>query len=116
MKAHELRIGNWVITGSIPTIVDGLNKSAYLDPDGDWYYYEAVSPIPLTPEILEKCGFEQSEYLVFKLGYFTLCFYSDGYAYFQGERKVGIGYRNLHQIQNLYFALTGEELQINLNQ
>lgn len=87
-------------------------------------------PIPLTHEILEGCGFEKIDKIV--LNRETNSTY---YNYFwKGEFMLGENngefifgrflnsskeqYLNnikyLHQLQNIYFALTGEELTVKL--
>lgn len=70
IKASELRIGNWVrrlnntnflkvvmidIDGSVK--FDGLDEHLF-----DLYENQGIEPIPLTPEILEKCRFENSTF------------------------------------------------------
>ena len=76
MKANELMIGDWVIFGDEPLKVQHIYNNGYDDivaeivEDGTNEYgvYEEIkdvpvvycSPIPLTPEILEKNGFERS--------------------------------------------------------
>ena len=73
MKANELMIGDWVIFGDEPLKVQHIYNNGYNDivaeivEDGTNEYgvYEEIkdvpvvycSPIPLTPEILEKNGF-----------------------------------------------------------
>jgi hypothetical protein len=122
MNANELRIGNWVLTpdGSVQ-ITDifngGINLSddkyeAYPD-----YSMDRVSPIPLTPEILEAAGFkEDDEY--FELGF--MCLKYDGLTFLPVNNETGwatgraINY--VHQLQNLCFALCHEELTINLTE
>ena len=54
MKANELMIGDWVIGCSGEPFKIGI-----IDPD--FLYWNEVQPIPLTPEILEKNGFEYKE-------------------------------------------------------
>lgn len=77
-------------------------------------------PIPLTPEWLQRCGlFENgSSYkgeLRFKgCGHLTIeTIENGGLGYFAPFNKT-IEIKYLHQLQNLYFALTGEELKIEL--
>ena len=53
MKANELMIGDWVIGGSEEPFKIGI-----IDPD--FLHWNEVQPIPLTPEILEKNGFEKA--------------------------------------------------------
>jgi hypothetical protein len=110
MEAKELRISNLV-----HLIADGHEN----EPDlliwelEDYEFYENkmeyIKPIPLTEEWLGKCyfkfkelglyNFSISNHIVSKRIFFTI----DGYA-------KQIYY--LHQLQNLYFALTGTELTI----
>lgn len=108
MKAEELRIGNWVINGSGSyTTVDQM--------DFEQWTFDNMKPIPLTPEILGKCGFE-----LFPWGWvkkssndFGIRLQVHSFSYeVSGNNPVKIKY--LHQLQNLYFALTGEELEIKL--
>ena len=79
--------------------------------------YQDLDPIILTPQILQKCGFRnfiRDEWIIS---------HSAGHADFeltaQGLRlrqptpsRMPIKY--LHQLQNLFFALTGEEIEVNL--
>ena len=79
--------------------------------------YHDIDPIVLTPQILEKCGFRnfiREEWIMR---------HSTGHADFdltpEGLRlrhptpsRTPIKY--LHQLQNFCFALTGEEIEVNL--
>lgn len=110
MKANELRIGNWVkgITGN-PIKLTGADIFVLEQGDDNGL----CEPIPLTPEVLEKCGFEKS------LGVYVI----NKACIFGSLSKINIYIEDydadyeftcpehLHQLQNLYFALTGEELQ-----
>lgn len=77
-----------------------------------------MKPIPLTPEWLERCGFKilvDDGFLV-RVAKGVVCIKISGI----GLPVVRIGEMHftniihLHQLQNLYFALTGEELIITL--
>jgi hypothetical protein len=123
MKANELRIGNWVADAagnynriaviSMPNQIETYSK------DVDWLaacIVDDVLPIPLTPEILEKAGFVKS--INFDNTYIKLI---KGESFILKDCKdgtffvyTGIRCQYLHQLQNLYFALTGEELNIEL--
>lgn len=129
IKANELRIGNFLkdqqsgeilivdeltATG-IATIV--LDRSKYPLKEG----WQAV-PIPLTPEELEKCGFENKLSIAgFPTGLYQKNGLDIGYsgddivldqysARFKSE-GLFVKVKYLHQLQNLYYALTGEELE-----
>lgn len=120
MRANELRIGNWVNSqfGGIQQVVDvmcdGVNTLKY-----DGINYEFIDPIPLTEEWLLKFGFEYNDYYKnykikadiyyhsVKLDDGVWCYnndYSDAGCYFISEIEY------VHQLQNLYFALTQTEL------
>jgi len=118
INANELRIGNWVLIESHITTVNHIM--------GDEDYF---LPIPLTPEILEKCGFVKNKVQndCIELGgidfHLELMWGKENYYYPmltqtpQGceERTVFLNRINsLHQLQNLYFALTGQELEVKL--
>jgi hypothetical protein len=118
MKANELRIGNWyqnhkgeyqqITPRFFSSLAGGLSwedqkAAGYSELSG--YFH----PIPLSPEILEKCGFKDE--------YGNGRYYFDGFEYYNGKlwfRTAEIKIQYLHQLQNLYFALTGEELEVNL--
>lgn len=55
MKAKELMIGDWVRNdlGEYQTVVE-LRESGAMLAYNDIYPYDAIEPIPITPEILEK--------------------------------------------------------------
>lgn len=60
IHANELMIGNWVVWATLPTKIDAIAEggfSVHLKDEG-WQSVDAVEPIKLTPEILEKNGFE----------------------------------------------------------
>jgi len=119
MKANELRIGNWVDIEAIDIQVECLPID---------YNYSHLHPIPLTEEWLVKFGFDTDGVtfdkqvpFVFHYGYrFSLYntgnavdFNRSGWAVrvFQSKQTIEIGrIQYVHQLQNLYFALTGEEL------
>jgi hypothetical protein len=133
MKASELRIGNLVDLGNrIAKIIEIGHLScvvADLEETQDTIEdYERTEPIPLTEEWLLKFGFENID-----KGDNDYITYSDSnhdyYLQIDVRRKdskytildntvnelisfsmVDIVY--VHQLQNLYFALTGKELTI----
>jgi hypothetical protein len=111
IQAKELRIGNYynlhtsgsdewgVITPE--DIVDLAN-----DPLDDYF-----KPIPLTEEWFNKLGFEDEYCISHKDEYFNLTEVKDGYCFTADlYHHTGIPIKYVHQLQNLYFALTGKEL------
>lgn len=120
IKANELRIGNWY---------KGVSRDLLLQADARMITQLSegilvAQPIPLTEEILFKCGFVNSNRgyfekrvmqrgkinISFKKGVLEFLELGTSNNYLFGDmRKI-----NLHQLQNLYFALTCDELEINL--
>lgn len=111
MKIQELRVGNWYNK-------DGQNWQ-FTEQDFSTVYYsiEDISPIPLTKEWLLKFGFTFSE--SFKDHFYKIIYEQSLIKVFpfrQGETicMVDSGHaiecKYVHQLQNLYYALTGEEL------
>lgn len=109
INANELKIGNWFYIGDM---IGQCNADSFKTP-------ELFDPIPLTPDILEKCGFEILDSKVNAVLYFECSgkkysmILSDSlrngiYVYESGTLRVPIPH--LHQLQNLYFALTSQEL------
>jgi hypothetical protein len=116
MEAKELRIGNWIkLDGELETTVD-CHDITQLDVAP---HSIIIEPIPLTEEWLLKFGktklglsVQQSSYPDGDLyvgfddkGICRLMNCSEGFNF-------GKEIKYVHQLQNLYFALTGEELII----
>jgi len=105
IQANELRIGNWLISAKTdePFQVDCIPNDAPI----------TATPIPLTEDVLLKCGFVKvnSTWFAGRLSKFRLNIAFD--VEFQNH-WLGIRLKHLHNLQNLYFALTNQELQINL--
>lgn len=115
MKASELRIGNLVQdkTGNVKTISG--DTIAEIDGFDDRLLIE---PIQLTEEWLLKFGF--NERLIDKkhnvLQYFINSFEVVNIRnifYFHYPNTISV--ESVHQLQNLYFALTGKELEYDQN-
>ena len=107
MEANELRIGNYVCDDikdhktfinakDIYEIALNNNKHSY---------------IPLTEEWLVKFGFEIEWIISHKEEYFNLFQKGDVYFYSaDAHHHTSEEIKYVHQLQNLYFALTGKEL------
>jgi len=119
MKAQELRIGNFIqdSKGKVQKIYPSLLISII---EGTINFGK---PILLTCEWLEKFGFKKihSMYPVFDGSYsfeiedvINLSQRKDGFQFFIEDEiygcSVNVKLQHVHQLQNLYFALTGEEL------
>lgn len=132
IAAHELRLNNYILQKANNRI--GMVACSFL-------HFELLAkgeskdlyPVVLKPELLEKCGFtENKDYpLLPQAREFLLVLPVSGggkneiYAYAKSNKECfgravvnGVpasnNFHHLHQLQNLYFALTGEELPIRL--
>lgn len=128
MKPSELRLGNWINTIEGPAQVREITDYERLAAGTDKRVVDLrnAGPIPLTEEILLSTGFQKSyahrnpqfvrpinwpfvhevrtEFFCLELveGKFT------------SEHCFNRVILYVHQLQNLFFALTGQELEINL--
>ena len=119
METKELRIGNFIedihypelilFTGVDLELFAGLYDGTILESD--------LQPIPLTEKWLLDFGFEEKDSKFYKEGFFCYLIYGgeSGWKTWVNLCKDDftlslIG--QVHQLQNLYFALTGKELQL----
>ena len=129
MKASELRIGNWV--NIFLNDVDYDTIQIKID---DLYYIlqknGIYEPVPLTEEWFQKFErfYKDGEYWSVDINDYKYCFkyrdWAGNWAFYQeftdspfehdeGKKyPVSFDIYYVHQLQNLYFALTGEELII----
>jgi len=128
MKAQELRIGNfirWEDDSNEIIQVESIEKGKEETKDmyfvnGGWI--EDFIPVPLTQEWLLKFGFEKEEaeaigiavWDEFYIGDFQVSNHGVGLTpyhliAYQG-RVINIYY--VHELQNLYFCITREELPV----
>lgn len=144
IKANELRVGNILSYGFQKEIVlrivktigeTGINgEMLYEHPDEGTEpsfsedEYEVLQPIPLTPEILVKAGFKKSSITSSKNVYYEINVGASNYLFqllpdgtvFYGNwfesgfTRESRPLSSLHDLQNLYFALVGEELELSL--
>jgi hypothetical protein len=141
MRANELRIGNYIkffnyITKEEIVIIDARffrslsagRPAEEIKPDEEINQY--YKPIPLTPEILTSwCGFEKTyaknaykkRFNKYSLQSLVITLSSEKNIVsildeYTGQEELMIFItpigQYLHQIQNLFFALTGEEIEI----
>jgi hypothetical protein len=104
IKSQELRIGNRVLLNNKYLIIRSKDFNNNI--------FDNINPVKLTEEILLKCGFLpcsiRDNHYTIKGHHIWLLedrFYCD---------KNGVQLKYLHQLQNLYFALTGNDLIIEL--
>jgi hypothetical protein len=130
MEANELRVGNWVnseLRGEVYTILVngicsyGINETinefegVFKKPMCD---EGSIEPIPLNEEWLKRFGFEGHPYnsdwmcvdvnggeLQLTKAGLSVCYLAHGQPF-----NIGVSCKHVHQLQNLYHALTGKEL------
>jgi hypothetical protein len=125
MEARELRIGN--LCKEITPIKNGImivSKRHFENIENNEI---DLFPIPLTEEWLLKFGFKKNESKWFQINYFTDCsesaeemgivfnIVSNRCGFYDVENEDGYAMTAkriyyVHQLQNLYFALTNTEL------
>ena len=113
MQAQELRIGNWVAIDDLPIEQVTLELFATLKEHPNTL--SLFKPIPLTEEWLIKFGFENDGNDNYKIKGIRYNVYKPvdyvGYLFCE-NRLVLREIKHVHQLQNLYFALTGSELKL----
>jgi hypothetical protein len=135
MKASELRIGNLVDLNSEITKIFSINEKGINHTIDNWGHFpnlefesfESIQPIPLTEEWLFKFGFSATDY---KKGYIGIDHKAGGiitdfvltyplvnglfqkYFIWEHSKFKYQELKHVHQLQNLYYSLTGEELTL----
>lgn len=120
IRINEVRIGNWINQLGLCKVDAYLLKDAQWKCEGKIY----ADPIPLTTDILRKCGFQEwnGRTLVDEGCESGLAFDPDTMKCYtavpdeSGECWFTFKYefeniKHLHQLQNLVFALTGKEIE-----
>jgi hypothetical protein len=117
MRANELRIGNLVKhidKDSVFTVkgIDLLGIDCENDIESMYSSYEMLYYVKLTEEWLLKFGFASNPYQDrYEKGLIHVeCDKTKGKIQVWIEKIPRIRFEYVHQLQNLYFALTGEEL------
>jgi hypothetical protein len=122
MKASELRIGNY-FKGIRVGIVKSIFTTHFTVEDENGIQLgnsiqDNFQPIPLTEEWLLKFGFEKDEeydntfnrYISVFNGFTTITIDISANVLLLDNMEIKLHF--VHQLQNLYFALTGEELTL----
>ena len=128
MEANEIRVGNWLEWNKKPFKVCAIFRSVT---ENELWAKDnnELHPIPLTEELLLKCGFKvlKHEYdsmflsiniletIIYLRPSYLGGFYW-GFVVDKLECEINDCKRieYLHQVQNLYWCLVGEELHVNL--
>lgn len=130
LKSTDLMIKDWIFsheTQSYQQITSISEENVTINAvTFDYPTYEEIELIPLTPELLEKCGFENNfgnHTLILSNGGIISIYLSDdswGIYSSKDSFRFGNSYSNnnkinyLHELQQLVRILTKQELIINL--
>jgi hypothetical protein len=110
----ELRIGNCLsFDGNVR--VSEIHSDGFWCTDSDGCTYKSkwaeIEPIKLSDEILKKVGFVRKktiDRLYWHKSYIKIDKSGDSYFYVTGLNITEV--KSFHQLENLYFAITGKEL------
>ena len=124
LKANELRLGNkFECMGMVQTVFElidntdrgRIKQSGYeylitCEENGNQYKPIEIRPIHITEGWLMEFGFRNYDENKWDTDAMTILKYDEGCKYLANHLHVNIFY--VHQLQNLYFALTGNELTL----
>ena len=126
MKTSELRLGNFVqyqnkcntLILRVTRIFEKRLTVKYNTSGPSPIDIKDVSGIPLTPETVQICGFQE-------VGIYENVFHRGDYRIILDQKKstgllkyetddfhIEVEVKSVHQLQNVYCALTGEELSV----
>ncbi len=84
-----------------------------------WFNLDRITPINITEDILLHAGFKHFNWLtdspIFECNYFKCTLDDNGINLFGDNLKNLKPIKYLHELQNLYFDLTREELEVDIN-
>lgn len=125
IHTNELMLGNWVEHNGTPHRVLKLSPYfAYLNGEVGDTNFASINGIPITEELLEKCGYAKTEsgthndyygserdetFVILEHKYQTFVLIKTGT---NGGTIAHI--RFLHELQNAYFMLTNKHLEVKL--
>ncbi len=132
LQAKDLRIGNWIASGKefkdtsiIGKVLEIGNEErefeqiyCMCEESFEWFFKDNYCGIPLTHELLERCGFKKVEEEALVETYdapgFDLWIFKsrDGNYYDYHTPDGGKPLIGLHDLQNWYRFRTGSELDV----
>lgn len=131
MIAHELRLGNYInalddydqpIASQVIALSDGAvdideygNRMLFYTLNGEYAPEQCtIEGIKITEEWLVKLGFDLGWAIEHNTEFF--CLFQDGDSFYYSadmHHHASAPIKYVHQLQNLFFALTGNELTLN---
>lgn len=134
MKAQSLRIGNTISVGGKATTIENIHTKYGVNLEvtelWDSVDFKKIEPVPITDEWLKKFKLHVDNefvawgkrenikhifimpglYLIYKEGW-RLGICGEDQAYIEA-REDSPEIKYVHELQNLYYALTGKELEL----
>jgi len=124
MEIRELRIGNFVYDEYCGAVyIEEIRRDGVIATNAKrgkisgFFSINLISPLALTEEILLKAGFymDINSFQHLKINPTELRWSDAQSGFYVNCHKYGLTFiKFVHQLQNLYFAITGEELKISL--
>ena len=124
VSVTDLRIGNLLyynnnnksvgkISLLVADIFDGLDYCQFDYRRNKKHWLINTLPIPLNEEWLIKLGFTKNEFdSHYERGEFYVEIWENDCVFRWNDFNVDINLKYVHKLQNLYFILTGSELQV----
>ena len=138
MKTNELRIGNYISFHNVWYKIVGIEKDRvlieYHNGETDYCWIDYIEPIELTEEVLLKIGFKKNKYdwweyfpdreneiSILMSGEYTTIEYANLFHCPEDVTEVNYGSAlefprriHLHELQNAYFLMSNQEMEVNL--
>jgi hypothetical protein len=124
MKPQELRIGDYFevrssYDGSLQTVMITEIGKKQVHTNNKWVNTDQLIPIEITEHILANAGFTRLDWLknaaVFQGKHFKCVLDVNGMSLFCDDLKISKPVKYLHGLQNIFIDLTGEELELHIN-
>lgn len=128
LKVKDLRVGNYIYSSLTESVVEVSTKvlrlmESEIRVKGETTY----KGVPITEDILLKCGFSRGLYID-NLFFTKLDIVNGDYSEIIIDMSdclevhldinnfsIKVECKYLHQLQNLYYSVTGKELEVKLN-
>ena len=112
IASNELRLGNWILVDNNKYEVVYISENGCGYDHEEFAIFDKIEPIKLTDSLLAKGGFYKDDF-GYKNQHLALNQYEDVfYLRLPQGTGFGRGISYLHQLQNLYFDICGQELDI----
>jgi hypothetical protein len=119
ITANKLRIGNKLSVinndgteGAIGSVTEIVSDC--LRVNGIVYTFDKVEPVLLTVERLDKCGFKERASQLYENDNYHFHITKEGEHFMVMQQSLYIAepIKYMHELQNIVFALTKEELRV----